>query len=114
MLVEKLDAADVAEEMAERFRVVLAGPTTVGGESVSLSVSVGIALSTTAVELAEHVLRGADLAMARAKRDARGETGSRPVVFDWTIAAEARSRRRLQDDCAAPCRAASSCSTTCR
>ncbi|HKP15113.1 MAG TPA: EAL domain-containing protein [Gemmatimonadaceae bacterium] len=98
VLVEKLDAPDVAEEMAERFRAVLAQPTTVGGESVSLSVSVGIALSTTAVELAEHVLRGADLAMARAKRDARGETGSRPVVFDWTIAAEARSRRRLQDE----------------
>jgi diguanylate cyclase (GGDEF)-like protein len=98
VLVEKLDAPDVAEEMAERFRHVLAQPTTVGGESVSLTVSVGIALSTTAVELAEHVLRGADLAMARAKRDARGESGSRPVVFDWTIAAEARSRRRLQDE----------------
>jgi diguanylate cyclase (GGDEF)-like protein len=98
VLVEKLEGADVAEELAERFRVVLAQPTTVGGESVSLTVSVGIALSTTTVELAEHVLRGADLAMARAKKDARGETGSRPVVFDWTIAAEARSRRRLQDE----------------
>ena len=98
VLVEKLEGADVAEELAERFRVVLAQPTSVGGESVTLTVSVGIALSTTAVELAEHVLRGADLAMARAKKDARGETGSRPVVFDWTIAAEARSRRRLQDE----------------
>jgi diguanylate cyclase (GGDEF)-like protein len=98
VLVERLDGPDVAEELAERFRVVLAQPTTIGGESVSLTVSVGIALSTTAVELAEHVLRGADLAMARAKRDARGESGSRPVVFDWTIAAEARSRRRLQDE----------------
>jgi diguanylate cyclase (GGDEF)-like protein len=98
VLVEKMDAPDVAEELAEQFRVVLAQPTTVGGETVSLTVSVGIALSTTAVELAEHVLRGADLAMARAKRDARGESGSRPVVFDWTIAAEARSRRRLQDE----------------
>jgi diguanylate cyclase (GGDEF)-like protein len=98
VLLEKLDAADVAEELAERFRVVLAQPTTIGGESVALTVSVGIALSTTAVELAEHVLRGADLAMARAKRDARGESGGRPVVFDWTIAAEARSRRRLQDE----------------
>ena len=98
VLVEKLEGADVAEELAERFRVVLAQPTTVGGESVTLTVSVGIALSTTTVELAEHVLRGADLAMARAKKDARGETGSRPVVFDWTIAAEARSRRRLQDE----------------
>ena len=98
VLLEKVDAPDVAEELAERFRLVLAQPTTIGGESVSLTVSVGIALSTTAVELAEHVLRGADLAMARAKRDARGESGSRPVVFDWTIAAEARSRRRLQDE----------------
>jgi diguanylate cyclase (GGDEF)-like protein len=98
VLLEKVDAPDVAEELAERFRVVLAQPTTIGGESVSLTVSVGIALSTTTVELAEHVLRGADLAMARAKRDARGESGSRPVVFDWTIAAEARSRRRLQDE----------------
>jgi len=98
VLLDKIDAADVAEELAERFRVVLAQPTTIGGETVSLTVSVGIALSTTAAELAEHVLRGADLAMARAKRDARGESGSRPVVFDWTIAAEARSRRRLQDE----------------
>jgi diguanylate cyclase (GGDEF)-like protein len=98
VLVEKIDAPDVAEELAERFRVVLAQPTTIGGESVSLTVSVGIALSTTAVELAEHVLRGADLAMARAKRDARGESTVRPVVFDWTIAAEARSRRRLQEE----------------
>jgi len=99
VLLEKIDAPDVAEELAERFRVVLAQPTTVGGETVSLTVSVGIALSATAAELAEHVLRGADLAMARAKRDARGDsTGSRPVVFDWTLAAEARSRRRLQDE----------------
>ena len=98
VLVENVEAADVAEELAERFRIGLAQPTTIGGEVVSLTVSVGIALSTTTVELAEHVLRGADLAMARAKRDARGEHAPRPVVFDWTIAAEARSRRRLQEE----------------
>jgi diguanylate cyclase (GGDEF)-like protein len=98
VLLEKIEAADVAEELAERFRVVLAQPTTIGGEAVSLTVSVGIALSTTAEELAEHVLRGADLAMARAKRDARGEHAVRPVVFDWSLAAEARSRRRLQEE----------------
>ncbi|MEO8562071.1 MAG: GGDEF domain-containing protein [bacterium] len=98
VLVEKVEASDVAEEIAERFRACLSQPTTIGGEVVSLTVSVGIALSTTAVELAEHVLRGADLAMARAKRDARGESTVRPVVFDWTIAAEARSRRRLQEE----------------
>jgi EAL domain-containing protein (putative c-di-GMP-specific phosphodiesterase class I) len=65
---------------------------------VSLTVWGGGALSAPAAELAEHVLRGADLAMARAKRDARGDSAGRPVVFDWTLAAEARSRRRLQDE----------------
>ncbi|MEO7455541.1 MAG: EAL domain-containing protein, partial [Gemmatimonadaceae bacterium] len=52
----------------------------------------------TAAELAEHVLRGADLAMARAKRAARTEILPRPVLFDWAIAAEARAKRRLQDE----------------
>jgi diguanylate cyclase (GGDEF)-like protein len=98
VLVEHIDAADVAEEMAERFRAVLAQPMSIGGEEVSLSVSVGIALSTTSAELPEHVLRGADLAMARAKRMTRGDTPPPPVLFDWKIAAEARARRRLQDE----------------
>lgn len=99
VLVERVDAADVAEELAERFRAVLAEPTSIGGEEVSLSVSVGIALSSTAAELPEHVLRGADLAMARAKRSTRGgPVQGGPVLFDWKIAAEARARRRLQDE----------------
>ncbi len=98
VLVERVDAADVAEEMAERFRSVLAQPTTIGSEEVSLTVSVGIALSTTASELPEQVLRGADLAMARAKRSTRDEGTPRPVLFDWKIAAEARARRRLQNE----------------
>jgi diguanylate cyclase (GGDEF)-like protein len=98
VLVERVDAADVAEELAERFRAVLSQSTSIGGEEVSLTVSVGIALSTTAAELPEHVLRGADLAMARAKRIARGDTPPAPVLFDWKIAAEARARRRLQDE----------------
>src|SRR5690349_7348915 len=41
VLLERVDAPDIAEELAERFRVVLAQPTTIGGETVSLTVSVG-------------------------------------------------------------------------
>jgi sensor c-di-GMP phosphodiesterase-like protein len=59
---------------------------------------VGVALSATSAELPEHVLRGADLAMARSKRTARRDASARPVLFDWKIAAEARTRRRLQDE----------------
>ncbi len=98
VLVERIDAADAAEEMAERFREALSQPTTVGTEEIALTVSVGIALSTTSVELAEHVLRGADLAMARAKRASRSDGPPRPVLFDWKIASEARAKRRLQDE----------------
>jgi diguanylate cyclase (GGDEF)-like protein len=97
VLVERLDA-DAAEVMAERFRALLSTPTTIGGVEMSIGVSVGIAMSTTSAELPEHVLRGADLAMARAKRATRPNEETRPVVFDWKIAAEARSRRRLEDE----------------
>jgi diguanylate cyclase (GGDEF)-like protein len=98
VLIERIEASDVAEELAEKFRSVLAQPTRIGNEDLSLTVSVGIALSTTSSELPEHVLRGADLAMARAKRTVHGAELPKPVIFDWKIAAEARARRRLQDE----------------
>ncbi len=97
VLVERLDA-DGAEVMAERLRAALSKPAVIGGVELSIGVSVGVALSTTSAELPEHVLRGADLAMARAKRANRPDETARPVVFDWKIAAEARSRRRLEDE----------------
>jgi diguanylate cyclase (GGDEF)-like protein len=97
VLVERLDA-DAAELMAERFRSALSKPTSISGVEMSIGVSVGVAMSTTSAELPEHVLRGADLAMARAKKSTRQDETSRPVVFDWKIAAEARSRRRLEDE----------------
>ncbi len=98
VLIERIEGADMAEHMAQRFRDVLSKPTVVGKEEIVLSVSVGISLSTTSAELAEHMLRGADLAMARAKRATRTDILPRPVIFDWTIAAEARAKRRLQDE----------------
>ena len=97
VLVERLDA-DAAEAMAEEFRTMLSKPTTIGGVGLSIGVSVGVAMSTTSAELPEHVLRGADLAMAQAKKATRPDETSRAVVFDWRIAAEARTRRRLEDD----------------
>ena len=97
VLVEKVDA-DAAEVLAEHFRLKLAEPATIGGVNMSIGVSVGVAISTTSAELPEHVLRGADLAMARAKRANRPDEAARPVVFDWKIAAEARARRRLEDE----------------
>ena len=98
VLIDRVDAADTAEEMAERFRATLSQPTVIGGEEVTLAVSIGVSLSTTAAELPEHMLRGADLAMARAKRDGRKQSSAPAVLFDWRISSDTRSRRRLEDE----------------
>jgi diguanylate cyclase (GGDEF)-like protein len=98
VLVERIEAPEIAVEMAKRFRTMLAEPTRVGNDDITLTVSVGIALSTPAAELPEQMLRGADLAMARAKRSSRGDHAPEPVVFDWALATEVRTRRRLEDE----------------
>ena len=98
VLIERVESSEVAEALAERFRRTLAQPTRIGNEDLSLTVSIGIALSTTASELPEHILRGADLAMARAKRTAQGADLPKPMLFDWKIAAEGWAKRRLQDE----------------
>ena len=97
ILLERIDDPDVAQELAERLRVTLSQPVQLGQQEVTPSVSVGIAMSATAADIPEHLLRSADLAMARAKRDARTQpSASAPVIFDWRISAEARARRRLE------------------
>jgi len=92
ILLERIDDPDVAQELAERLRVTLTQPILVGSQDVSVGVSVGIAMSATAADIPEHLLRSADLAMARAKRDSRTQSStSAPVIFDWRISAEARA-----------------------
>jgi diguanylate cyclase (GGDEF)-like protein len=99
ILLEHIDDPDVAQELAERLRAALSDRLVVVGQEVPLSVSVGVAMSATAADIPEHLLRSADLAMARAKRDARSKQGSTgPVIFDWRISAEARARRRLEGE----------------
>ena len=98
VLMEHVPTPEHAEQRAEHFRVTLSQPTVIAGEKVPLSVSVGLSLSTIAAELPEYMLRGADLAMARAKRDARSGGGAPAVLFDWRISSDTRSRRRLEDE----------------
>jgi len=99
VLLEHIDDPDVAQELAERLRTSLSDRLVVANQDVPLSVSVGVAMSATAADIPEHLLRSADLAMARAKRDARSKQGSTgPVIFDWRISAEARARRRLEGE----------------
>ena len=98
VLIERIAAPEIAVEMARRFRTILSQATVIDGVTISLTVSVGLALSTPADDLPEHLLRGADLAMTRAKHASADDPTADPVVFDWKLAAEGRARLRLQDE----------------
>jgi diguanylate cyclase (GGDEF)-like protein len=98
VLIERITAPEIAVEMARRFRRILSQATVIDGVTITLTVSAGLALSTPADDLPEHLLRGADLAMLRAKH-ASGETSAAdPVVFDWKLATEGRAQERLRDE----------------
>ena len=67
--------ADSADALARRFRTALARPCEVGGVSVEMQVSIGIAFAPEHGEDAETLLRRADIAMYAAK------PGDVPLVF---------------------------------
>ncbi|MFN6486558.1 MULTISPECIES: EAL domain-containing protein [unclassified Nostoc] len=64
---------DVVEVIGvvERIQKELALPVILGGQEVSITASIGIALSTTGCEQPEDFLRDADIAMYRAKTQGR-------------------------------------------
>lgn len=68
VLKERMKSAEAVDELAEDLRAAVAQPISVGTEQLSLSVSVGAVSSATTARLAEHLLHGADHAMARARR----------------------------------------------
>jgi diguanylate cyclase (GGDEF)-like protein len=71
IVCEGLDVLGVTN-VGDRIREALARPIVIGGESVTLSVDVGIAMARPGCNDAEALLAQADLAMYRAKEEARG------------------------------------------
>ena len=98
VLLDRVFDPEAAEQEAERLRLALGAPVLLAGEEVRVTVAAGIALSATLADLPEHLLRSADVALARAKREAHVSGRAAPVLFDWRISAEARARRRLEDE----------------
>gem|GEM_PF-2163045 len=72
VLCEDIEGIHHATEVAERIIGIFQSPFRLGGENISVSASVGIALSTDGVETAEAILANADTAMYRAKSNGRG------------------------------------------
>ncbi|HEX5436153.1 MAG TPA: EAL domain-containing protein [Gemmatimonadaceae bacterium] len=94
ILLEHVSQISDTAPIAERIQRALAAPIDLGGYQVFTSVSIGVALSTSASELPDYLLRSADMAMYRAKRGGR----ARFEFFDPGMHAEALRRLQMETD----------------
>ena len=92
LLLENIADPSDAMRVANRIQAAVAEPFLADGREVHASVSIGVALSTTAHERAEDFLQDADVAMRRAK--ACG--GSRCEVFEESMHRRALKRLTLE------------------
>jgi diguanylate cyclase (GGDEF)-like protein/PAS domain S-box-containing protein len=83
-----VDHPAAAVHIAERLQEGISAPITTHGSDVVVTISAGIALSTSPEDRAGDLLRDADSAMYRAKRDGR----ARSVLFADAMREEARAR----------------------
>jgi diguanylate cyclase (GGDEF)-like protein/PAS domain S-box-containing protein len=95
VLVDDILSTDDVAALAERLLQVLQLPVEVGGTSLTVPASVGVAIAT-ADSTAEALLRDADIAMYRAKSEGK----SRVVLFDETLRQVAVQRLNLKVDLA--------------
>ena len=94
VLLDDIKDPSDAKRAADRMMKALATPFILGGKEVFTSVSIGIALSNTAYELPEEILRDADTAMYRAKSLGK----ARYEVFDADMRASVMARLQLETD----------------
>jgi len=94
VLLDDLKDPGDARLAADRLMKVLAPPFILGGKEVFTSVSIGIALSSSAYENPDDMLRDADTAMYRAKSLGK----ARYEVFDADMRASLVARLQLETD----------------
>jgi len=92
ILLDRLDDAGDATQVAERIMEALEPPFDLDGEDIYTSASVGIAMSDTGYLLPEDILRDADVAMYRAKSAGK----ARYQFFDQALLDHARATLRLE------------------
>ncbi len=94
VLVEDIGSSANAVAAAERILGLFSEPYPVGGKSVWLRASIGIAVESIAASSAEALLRNADTAKNVAKTMGKG----RIVVFEETMHADAVQRLELETE----------------
>jgi diguanylate cyclase (GGDEF)-like protein/PAS domain S-box-containing protein len=93
LLLEQVRGPEDAVRVAERVLERLADPLVLDGNEVSITGSIGIALSLTGEKNPEDLLRDADMAMYQAKTRRLGYQ-----IFDAKMHARALDRMRLEID----------------
>ncbi|HLY48846.1 MAG TPA: EAL domain-containing protein [Solirubrobacteraceae bacterium] len=94
MVEDARDAEDAASRVAGRIMDAFVMPLSVGSESVSVYVSVGIAISQGRSKSAEELIRDADVAMYKAKTSGKG----RFEVFHPSMGAAVLERHGLKEE----------------
>ena len=94
VLLEHLTGPDDAVEVANRIAEAFAKPFKLDGRDITVTASIGISLGNADQELADNMLRDADVAMYRAKSDGK----ARHIVFDATMQTDALARMVAESD----------------
>jgi diguanylate cyclase (GGDEF)-like protein/PAS domain S-box-containing protein len=94
VLLDDLKDSSHAKLAADRLMKVLAPPFMLSGKEVFISVSIGIALSNSAYENPDDMLRDADTAMYRAKSLGK----ARCEIFDADMRASLVARLQMETD----------------
>ncbi|MBD2327360.1 EAL domain-containing protein [Alkalinema sp. FACHB-956] len=94
ILLDNIQGVESAHHVAERIHQELGRSFLLNGHEVFTTVSIGIALSTTAFDHTEDLLRGADIAMYRAK--ALGKACHE--VFDTEMHGHVMALMQLEND----------------
>ena len=94
ILLDRIENIDDAKQIAEKIVQELILPLQIEERPMYTSVSIGIALSSTECNGGTDLLRNADTAMYRAKKNGR----KRYEVFDREMYAEACKRHQIEND----------------
>ncbi|MDO9515789.1 MAG: EAL domain-containing protein [Syntrophales bacterium] len=94
ILLEGIHSNEDSVRVAQRIQLLFDQPLEVNGQEIFTSVSVGIATHNGKSTSAEAMLRDADIALHRARKQGRGSY----VVFDEVMHAQAVERMTLEFD----------------
>ena len=94
VLLKDVETESDATDVAQRIEVALATPFNIDGRELFVTASIGVAIGGSQSDGSEALVRNADLAMYRAKRNGK----ARHETFEGTMADGALARIELETD----------------